>query len=170
MGSITKTKEWIASFVIKHNLCPFAKFPHENQLIHYYLAKGEMLEELLKEAFEQIMELDQQSPKARSTSFFIIEAHSFTFDQLLLLIELLEELLKTAEIQDQYQLVAFHPEFQFKDKDRTSLSNRVNQSPHAMVHILRSSQVEQARQSEYSAAKITMQNDITLRGLGQKEN
>ena len=170
MSTVEKTKKWIEEFVIKLNLCPFAKHPHENQLIRYVRSKGQMTEELLQEGFDQILQLDQLSPEECSTSFFIIDSIPISFDLLLQLIEHLEALMETFNLDDQFQLVAFHPHFQFKAADRDSLSNQVNQSPFPMIHILRRSQVEEAMESKNSAAKITVQNDITLKGLSKKPN
>ena len=163
MNIIEETKEWIEEFVIKLNLCPFAKHPYDNQLIHYATSNGQIMEELLVEAFDQILQLDKWSPEECSTSFFVIDLPTISFDQLLQLIEHLEVLMETVNIDDQFQLVPFHPKFQFQEEARDALSNRVNQSPYPMVHILRSSQVEQAMKSENTASQITMQNDITLR-------
>lgn len=162
MTAIEETIQWIDKFVIRHNLCPFAKEPHKNGLIHYEASTGHLTEELLQEAFDQILQLDSWSPAECSTSFFIINSTPVSFMQLLQYIDLLETLMEDFNLIGRFQLVPFHPEFEFQGAGRDAISNRVNQSPYPMMHILRSSQVEDATSSHKSDTEITRKNDLTL--------
>lgn len=165
MTAIDETIEWIEKFVIRHNLCPFAKHPHENEIIYYATNRGSKMEDLLQEAFDQILQLDRRSPKECTTSFYIIDSEPVSFIQLLDMIDLLETLMENFKLSSQFQLVAFHPEFEFHGEGRDAISNKVNQSPFPMIHILRRSQVQHAMASQNTVDEITSRNDLTLREL-----
>ena len=68
-----------------------------------------------------------------------------------------------------YQLVGFHPQYQFAGTAVDDAENYTNRSPYSMVHILRESSVDRAVESSVDAALISDQNITTLNQLGAIE-
>ena len=68
-----------------------------------------------------------------------------------------------------YQVVSFHPRYQFAGTTVEDPENYTNRSPFPMLHILRESSVDRAVESSADAAQITDQNITTLNRLGAKE-
>jgi hypothetical protein len=68
-----------------------------------------------------------------------------------------------------YQLVGFHPHYQFAGTAVDDAENYTNRSPYPMLHILRESSVDRAVESSAGAALITDQNITTLNQLGAVE-
>ena len=63
MNYIAKTKEWIESFVIQYNLCPFARKPFIQNVIRYEVYEGEDWEDL----GEAISLRDHDPPNGRTS-------------------------------------------------------------------------------------------------------
>lgn len=164
-AAITETIAWVETFVIGHGLCPFAKYPHENKQIHYETNTNSEAEELIQEAFNEVLRLDNLSPEECSTSFYIIDSTPLHFEALLDIIDILEQLLSAYHLSSSFQLVPFHPEFRFQGQYRGDSSNLVNQSPYPMIHILRTEEVEKAMKPYRSFEQISKANDITLQNL-----
>ena len=68
-----------------------------------------------------------------------------------------------------YQLVGFHPRYQFAGTAVDDAENYTNRSPFPMLHILRESSVDRAVESSTDAAQITDRNISTLNRLGVTE-
>ena len=80
-----------------------------------------------------------------------------------------QEFLKLMDRVGTYQLVGFHPRYQFAGTTVEDAENYTNRSPFPMLHILRESSVDRAVESSADAAQITDQNITTLNRLGAKE-
>ena len=65
-----------------------------------------------------------------------------------------------------YQLVGFHPQYQFSNTEPDDAENYTNRSPFPMLHILRESSVSDAVATTRDAALIPQRNIATLDGLG----
>ena len=56
---------------------------------------------------------------------------------------LVEDILEE-QFEDHFQLATFHPQYQFAQTTKGDPSNKTNQSPYPMLHILRSESVEKS--------------------------
>jgi len=161
------TLNWVQSFIIKYNLCPFAKVPvNKGQLkmaVSTTTKKAQALEELMTEIFY----LDHH-PDTETTLFIFANAFKDFFSYLDF-VEIAEQLLAEHEYEGVYQLATFHPDYYFADTDPDDPSNFTNRSPYPMVHLLREDSLEKAINAYGDTSKIPQQNIATMEKLGREE-
>jgi hypothetical protein len=103
------------------------------------------------------------------TSFLILPSAFPDFRDFNDFQDVTQELLKLMDRVGTYQVVSFHPRYQFAGTTVEDPENYTNRSPFPMLHILRESSVDRAVESSADAAQITDQNITTLNRLGAKE-
>ena len=103
------------------------------------------------------------------TSFLILPSAFPDFRDFNDFQDVTQELLKLMDRVGTYQVVSFHPRYQFAGTTVEDPENYTNRSPFPMLHILRESSVDRAVESSTDAAQITDQNITTLNRLGAKE-
>jgi len=103
------------------------------------------------------------------TSFLILPSAFPDFRDFNDFQDVTQELLKLMDRVGTYQVVSFHPRYQFAGTTVEDAENYTNRSPFPMLHILRESSVDRAVESSADAAQITDQNITTLNRLGAKE-
>ena len=77
-----------------------------------------------------------------------------------------EAYLRRAELDDTFQLVAFHPQFCFAGENPDDASNYVNRAPHPAIHLLLQDDVTAAVDSHPNSLEVPQINKKELRKLG----
>jgi hypothetical protein len=162
-SATAQTKHWISNFVIRHNLCPFAKFPFDQDEIYYCELEDLSIPEYLEALFEHCKFVNESTEF--STGFVIFNAPTVDFELLLDIQMLALDLLEQSELAGVFQLVPFHPQFRFQDSDTESPMNRVNQSPFPMLHILAEDDVTRAKEEYGVTQEILTNNQETLKRI-----
>ena len=132
---IKTTQTWIREFVVKHNICPFAKREVDNDTIAYHLVIPDSPEAILQAIVNACGQLDQHTDTA--TSFVITPGLSASFDYYLDVLAMAEQLLIDEGYEGIYQIASFHPKYCFADSDESDLANYSNRSPYPLFHLLR---------------------------------
>ncbi len=159
--ALESCKEWIANFVIHHNICPFAKRVFEANEIGYYTESIHDYEALA------ISFLDRISNFEPPTAFLIYRTQFPKFLDFLDFYYACEAILEDSKYDHLYQIVAFHPEYLFQGEDANDPSNLTNRSPFPMIHILRRAHVEKAIEAHGDIGNIPQRNIEYLRKLYQ---
>jgi hypothetical protein len=162
--TVNITRRWIKSFVVDLNLCPFARREVMRNSMRFTVFKGSKPENILHVLSEEITFL-HNSPEIE-TSFLILPAGMPNFRDFNDLIYAAESLTETLGWEGHYQLVGFHPQYQFADTEPDDAENYTNRSPFPMLHILRESSVSDAVASTHDAALIPQRNIAALVDLG----
>ena len=149
------------------NLCPFAKREVTLNTIDFRVYEGCDQKGILHALTDAIVTLDDS--QSIETSFLILPSALPDFRDFNDFQDVSQELLKLMDRVGTYQLVGFHPRYQFAGTTIDDAENYTNRSPFPMVHILRESSVDRAVESSTDAAQITDQNIMTLNRLGAKE-
>ena len=139
---IELTEQWIKTFVIKNTLCPFAKKPVDEKAVHYVSTQVVELEDVLLALHDLIYYLNINEDV--STAFLILGKGMNSFDEFLNLMDLCNDLIQEIGHDQNFQLVGFHPNFQFEGLENGDPQHRLNRSPFPMIHVLRVAEVEQA--------------------------
>jgi len=66
-------------------------------------------------------------------------------------------------LNEEFQLVVFHPNFLFADGSKDDPANFTNRSPYPMIHILRSDSVSKAIDHHPNVENIPLENMEKLR-------
>lgn len=138
---IASTRKWISEFVIQKNLCPFARYGFEKNKIEYRYF-NDLTESKILEAFYALI-MTLQSDQSISNAFLILNP-DITFEQLLSVSSICQFFMEEIAIEDDFQIVDFHPNLTFDESQKNDASNFINRSPYPMIHILRTEEVEQA--------------------------
>lgn len=157
---IQATKDWIESFVIALNLCPFAKREMINNRVRFCVSKATTTEIALAEFVKELDLLNHET--AIETSFLIFPFFLQDFSDYLDFSYLVESCMP----QDIYQIATFHPQYLFAGEAKESVSHYTNRSPYPMLHILREDSVDKAVDWYGDTEKIPLANMQRLSELG----
>ena len=162
---VLATRLWLERVVIGLSLCPWAKPVHERggvKIVNVATTEPEAIFSRVLHEMEQLNAGDAETtivvaPDAFENDF--VAFNDFLQDA--------EEYLRQEELDDSFQVVGFHPQFQFGEEDASDASNFVNRSPYCSIHVLRQQQVTQAIQEQPKLAEsVPKVNQKLLRGLG----
>lgn len=161
-----QTLNWVRSFIIEHNICPFAKGPVNKGRLKISVSETRKKAQALEDLMTELLFLDQ-NPETETT--LLIFPHMFKdFFSYLDFIDLAEQLLVLQNYEGIYQLASFHPDYFFADTDPEDVSNYTNWSPYPMVHLLREEHLERAIAAYGDTSKIPEQNIEKMKALGLK--
>ncbi len=152
-------KYWLEEIVIGLNLCPFAKLPYEKDL-------------LKTRSFEQfdMSELESLISKLEPKEY--LENHLWYFPRLIInfpeFYSLKEDLQENLNlINTPWDIIAFHPRFQFETEPFHTRVNFVNRSPFPALHLIQKSDLEKIPKEDGMA--INHKNEETLTKLSDNE-
>lgn len=161
---IKKTQTWLQGFIVKLNICPFAKREIEGGGLKIHVADTPLLPSALEELLMELLFLDTNPSVA--TTLLVFPALFKDFFQYLDFVEYAELLLQEQGYEGTYQLATFHPDYCFAGTDFDDVSNYTNRSPYPMLHILREEDVEKAIAYYGDTTKIPENNIATMNKLG----
>ena len=162
--TVNITRRWINSFIVDLNLCPFARREVMRNSIRFTVFEDSDPANILHALSEEITLL-HNSPEIE-TSFLILPAGMPDFRDFNDFIYAAESLTEALGWEGRYQLVGFHPQYQFANTEPDDAENYTNRSPFPMLHILRESSVSDAVATTHDTALIPQRNIATLGDLG----
>jgi hypothetical protein len=158
------TLNWLRSFIIEYNLCPFAKGPVNKETLRIQVSETRKKAQALEDLMLEIQLLDNQSEI--ETTLLVFTESFKDFFAYLDFVDLAERLIVEQGYEGIYQLATFHPGYYFADTDPEDVSNYSNRSPYPMIHILREEALEKAISSYGNTELIPEKNIETLNQLG----
>ncbi len=164
---IQATRKWLEAVVIGLNLCPFAKPEFVTNKIHYCYTDVALDEALLELLASELFRLEENSDL--STTLIVHPQVLNDFNEYNQFLDLAEQLLTSLNFEGVYQVVGFHPQFQYADLDERDVSNYTNRSPYPMLHILREADVTLAVKQQPEIDAIPQKNTDTLQRYGKEK-
>lgn len=158
-------QNWLANFVVGHNICPFAKKPLAQKRVRIRVLESTEEEELTKALLTELGELVATPRTELETSLLVFPNLLVDFDDFWAYWEWTQELLVATKTEGLVQLVGFHPDFYFGENDPADLANYTNRSPYPLLHLLREESVEEAATQFEEIAEISARNMTYLRTL-----
>jgi hypothetical protein len=163
------SKYWLEEVVIGLNLCPFARNPYQNGLVRLIENESVLESDQLSFFLDELEHLQQTPAASLSTTLIVFSNDTNHFDDFNDFVGLCEDMLIESGLEEHFQLVAFHPQFVFEDKDILHRSNWVGRSPFPTIHILRNSEIEIALASYTDLIGISARNEGNLLSLSEQE-
>ena len=156
------TRQWIQTFVVDLNLCPFARRELDGGRVVIVATPARTEVALLQFLDDMLTRLVDQ-PEIET--LFLVHAQVLQdFNAYLDFVILAEQLVVERGCAGVFQIASFHPDYRFADaEDAADFSNR---SPYPMLHLLRESSVERAVEGHADVAEIPVRNVRALRSLG----
>lgn len=141
-SSIDRLKVWIDQFIINFNICPFAKPSFTNNEILYRINQADEIEDQIAGLVFLMKDLIEN--ENISNGFVIFENEYEKFDDYLEFFYTAEAIIEQMNYHLDFQLVSFHPNYQFNGMEKEDPANQRNQSPLPLIHILRIDEVARA--------------------------
>ena len=163
---INRTKNWLRSFIVDLNICPFAKHVIENGSLKIQVAEAPKIQLALEELLMELMFLDKNP--TIETTLLIFPTLFGDFFQYLDFVDYAELLLREQAYEGIYQLATFHPDYCFAEVEFNDVSNYTNRSPYPMIHLLREDSLDKAIEYYGDTETIPQNNIATMRKLGLK--
>ncbi len=162
---ITQTENWINNFVIKHNLCPFAKQVMIKKQVRLVCSEAKQVENLLKTFITEVQFLSQIDAKEVDTSIIIHPFILEKFEDYLDFVALAEYSLEEMGMEGIVQLASFHPDYQFEGTTINAPENLTNRSPFPMLHLLREDSLTKVLKHYPNPEEIPTRNIAYLKNL-----
>ncbi len=163
------TKDWIHDFVIRHNLCPFAKKPFVQNTIRYALYEGTDWEALALLFQKEATFLKNSANSSTETTIIIIPNALNGFNDYLDFLAFANRLIFALRLEGELQIASFHPDYQFDGTEKMDVTNHTNRSPFPLLHLLKEESVTQALAHYDEPESIPERNMETMKRVFGEE-
>ena len=163
---VQDTVRWLERAVIALNLCPFAKAVHTKAQIHYVVSAATDGRELLQDLQRELEALAEIAPDQRDTTLLMAPACLEDFLDFNDFLAHADALLVALELDEDYQIADFHPQYQFGGTNPDEMGNFTNRSPYPTLHLLREDSIDKAGEVFPEAETIYERNMETLEKIG----
>ena len=150
---ISQTQGWIQSFVIGLDLCPFAALPMNNEQVLFVVNQDQDNIAIANHVLELVLKLGSKQDTVSTkdadlyeTAFLITPTTVLGFEDFYEVTQAIQQILDD-RFNEQFVLVAFHPEFRYQGHESDDTTNATNRSPYPMIHILKESSLTFAAES-----------------------
>ncbi len=163
---IRKTRNWVEHFVIRLNLCPFAKKVFDEEKVRYVVLKSNKIADLTKMLLDELFFLSKTDPERIETTLLIISDLLPDFEKFNDYLAISDEILIEMNLIGEIQIASFHPQYQFAGTKLNDPENFTNRSPYPMLHLLREESIENALKKYPHPEDIPKQNIEKMNQLG----
>lgn len=164
--AIADTVRWLERAVIGLNLCPFAKAPHVKGQIHYAVSEAKGLEGLRDELIEELKALAALPADERETVLLVVPHLLRDFLDFNDFLDEADGVLQALDLEGEFQIASFHPDFQFAGTKPDDITNFTNRSPYPTLHLIREASIDRAVKAFPEAEMIYEANMATMEKLG----
>lgn len=166
VGFSEPTRRWVEGFVVKYNLCPFAKPVVDELRISYQVSMATCPEELLQDLL-LVLEGLCDTPISEVETSILIHPHVLQdFGEYNDFLDAVDGLLVQCDLEGVLQVASFHPLYQFAGTRLDDVENATNRSPFPMLHVIREESIERAIAHMSEPERIPERNIALLRELG----
>lgn len=154
---------WLEKTIIGLDLCPFARKPFLEGKILVEELSGKDSTEAQNQFLSTLSSF--QTKNEFETAILCYPQWKISFKDFYEFSEDCEEHLISLNLEDEFQLVAFHPEFCFGGLEFSDRANLVNSSPVSLIHILRIQDLDLINLSPKDAEAMSFGNAKKLEAL-----
>lgn len=163
---VAEVRQWLQSFVIDLNLCPFAKRELVKNRIRFKLSRASSEQQLLIDLRSELELLDRD--QSIETTLLIHPEVLQDFDAYNQFLALADSLIEQLGLLGTYQLASFHPGYQFENTEIDDVENYTNRSPYPMLHVIREQSLERVIADYPDVSQIPVRNVELMRRLGKE--
>jgi hypothetical protein len=163
-------KLWVDNVVLGLNLCPFAHDIWKEGRWEIAVSNAPDNGQRFKDALVAI-EAFVKNKEERGTMLYVFPEAKENFIRFYNFSAMVEEEIRQMGLQDQVQIVTFHPEFRFEGEKKESRGNYVNRSPYPLLHFLWTEEVTRVieKNGEKIGEKVAHDNNKKLLSLSDSE-
>lgn len=162
---IHAVRQWVETFVVGMNLCPFAKRELVKKRVRFVTTAATTAEQLLQ-VLQTELELLNADPSVETTLLIhpAVLQDFYDFNDFL---GCADSLLVDMELEGIYQLASFHPDYQFGGTRPGDAENYTNRAPYPVLHLLREESLERVIADYPDVDHIPERNIALMNRLGQ---
>jgi len=164
--AITRTRNWVEKFVIKHNFCPFAGKPMLQDKIRITTSDVSNEKDIIDDLVIELTKIKDTAASELETTLLVMTNCLDKFEDYNQFLDVVDAILEEMELIGEIQVASFHPRYQFADLTVDDVRNYTNRSPYPMFHLIREDSVEKARESYPDVDEIPDRNMELLETLG----
>lgn len=164
---LAATRAWVESFVVEHDICPFAGREIGRNSVRFVGLTASDPVEAMHGLIDECQWLDN-TPELETTLIVLTEGVD-DFDDYLDLLGLAEALLEDQGYEGVYQLASFHPDYCFDGAEEDDAANYTNRSPWPMFHLLREAGIERALEHYPDPENIPERNEQRMQEIGRQQ-
>ena len=161
---LTATRNWVESFVIGLNLCPFAKKEFVQDRIRFVVTEADSALDLVVDLKKELERLKADS--SLETTLLIHPSVLIDFGDYNQFLNQVDELLVSLDLEGVFQVASFHPDYQFAGTGQEDPENYTNRSPYPTLHLLREESLEKAIEHYPDIDQIPMRNIKLMNEMG----
>ncbi len=135
--------QWVEQCVIGLSLCPFASAPYRSGRVRVVICDSDCVEGYLATIKTELEALKGNPDTIETTLIASITALPDFLDFNDFLADV-EALLPQENLESQFQLASFHPQYQFAGTDKDDAGNYTNRAPYPVIQWLRADTVAKA--------------------------
>lgn len=155
--------KWLEKTIIGLDLCPFTRKPYfEGKILIEELSSLDL--DTASKHFLNALSSFQAQNKFE-TALLVYPSWKISFKDFYEFSEDCEDHLVSLNLEDEFQLVAFHPGFYFGGLNYSDRANLVNSSPVPLIHILKISDLDLINLSAKDAEAMSFGNAKKLESL-----
>ena len=162
---IQSVRQWVETFVVGMNLCPFAKRELVKNRVRFVTTAATTAEQLLQ-VLQTELELLNADPSVETTLLIhpAVLQDFYDFNDFL---GFADSLLVDMELEGIYQVASFHPDYQFGGTRSGDAENYTNRAPYPVLHLLREESLERVIADYPDVDDIPERNIELMNSLGQ---
>ena len=162
---ITAIQQWVETFIVGMNLCPFAKRELVKNRVRFTVTDA-TTDDLLMTALQAELKLLDRDPSIETTLLIHpkVLQDFYDYNQFL---NFADRFLAELRLRGVYQIASFHPDYQFCGTDPDDAENYTNRSPYPLLHLLREESLERVITDYPDTDQIPTHNIELMNRLGQ---
>lgn len=162
---VLAVRNWVDTFVVGMNLCPFAKRELVKKRVRFVTTAATTQEQLLMD-LQTELEVLNADPTVETTLLIHPDVLQDFYDYNDFL-SFADSLLVDMELEGTYQIASFHPDYQFGGTQPDDAENYTNRAPYPVLHLLREESLERVIADYPNVDDIPERNIKLMNDLGQ---
>ncbi|CAH0539693.1 DUF1415 domain-containing protein [Vibrio marisflavi] len=166
---IEQVEAWLENVVIGLNLCPFAAKPQRNGQIRIVVSQAKIEELLLEDILQEMHKLQSTTVSELETTLVVTPYMLNDFYEYNLFINWIDAMLEQQQLEGEFQVATFHPDYCFAGNEPEDVGNLTNRSPYPIFHLIREDSLEKALKHFPNPETIPDTNIETVSSLSEKD-
>ncbi len=162
-----EVRRWLERAVLGLDLCPFARRPYESGRVRIVVSLARTDDGLVGDLETELRRLVDADPVELETTLLASPTRFEDFLDFNDFLDIAEAVVRALDLEGEFQVVGFHPDFRFADAPADDPANCTNRSPFPILHLLREASVAHAVAGLDDPDAIYRRNIETLRRIGE---
>ena len=162
-------ERWLNDVVITLNLCPFAAYPWNRDLVRIVVVESDQYSDVTSQLISEIQCLSSSKAENLETTLIATPNLFDDFFEFNTFLKHANSILKREGCKGEIQIASFHPKFQFSGVDPDDKQNLTNRAPYPILHLLREASLAEAINRHPGTEQIYQRNIDFMHSLSEEK-